>query len=385
MVEVAGLSRDIDLGSFRVSGLGGARLLVATCSLDLYPDVSTSDQIHTLKSQLGELKDEKDALETEIDILKGFGKAMATMPDLTPDSANSFSDTLFEKSLSNATAVRELDAKITELERQISKLGHARVGRADVKAIATIVAGEAGPAQLRLTYRESPAKTPSDTVSIRSFLGVRGARWGPLYDLYASSQDGMPSTSVSLHYRVFVLQDTGEDWNDAKLILSTSETDILDAGIPTSDGLVIEPKPKPLPVPRSLDPPRFAFGGPMFGVPVAASMYVDAEAEVSSESDNSMVVRRDYRIASPDSLADMLPEMLEGGAVISKTPMAVNYTVDELTTIPCNDQYHKVLVAIVPLEATISHITTPRKSPLAYLQVCLQPVSLSSISPSCGV
>ena len=123
----------------------------------------------------------------------------------------------------------------------------------------------------------------------------------------------------------------------------------------------------------------------MFGVPVAASMYVDAEAEVSSESDDSMIVRRGCRIASPDSLADMLPEMLEGGAVISKTPMAVNYTVDELTTIPCNDQYHKVLVAIVPLEATISHITTPRKSPLAYLQVCLQPVSLSFISPSCGV
>ena len=385
MIEVTGLSGDFDLGSFRVSGLGAARLLVTTCSPDLYPDVSTSDPVHALKFQLGELTDKKDALETEIDILKGFGKAMSSMPDLAPDSANSFSDTLFEKTLSNSAAIRELNAKITELERQISKLELTRIGYPKVRAVVTVVAGEAGPAQLRLTYRESPAKTLLDIVSICSFPGVRGARWGPLYDLYASLQDGMPSASVSLHYRVFVLQDTGEDWNDAKLILSTSETDILDAGIPTSDGLVIEPKPKPLPVPRSLDPPRFEFGGPMFGVPVAASMYVDAEAEVSSESDNSMVARRDYRIASPDSLVDMLPEMLEGGAVISKTPMAVNYTVDELTTIPCNDQYHKVLVAIVPLEATISHITTPRKSPLAYLQVCLQPVSLSSISPSCGV
>ena len=32
-------------------------------------------------------------------------------------------------------------------------------------------------------------------------------------------------------------------------------------------------------------------------------------------------------------------------------------------------------VAIAPSEVTISHIITPRRSPLAYLQVCLLPVS----------
>lgn len=49
--------------------------------------------------------------------------------------------------------------------------------------------------------------------------------------------------------------------------------------------------------------------------------------------------------------------------------MAVNYTVDEPTTILSSDEPRQVLVAIVPLEATISHITTLRKSPLTYLQV----------------
>jgi hypothetical protein len=102
--------------------------------------------------------DQKDALEAEIAILKGFGETMASMPDLTPDSASSFSDTLFEKTLSNAAAVRELDAKMTELGRQISKRELAKIGTADVKALVTIVADEAGPAQLRLTYREFSAK-----------------------------------------------------------------------------------------------------------------------------------------------------------------------------------------------------------------------------------
>lgn len=161
-------------------------------------------------------------------------------------------------------------------------------------------------------------------------------------------------------------QNTGEDWNDAKLILSTSETGILNAGVPTSDSLVIEPKPK-LPPPRLLLPrgaaPEMSKMKKMMN---KGAMLLSAKS-YSSESDDDT-----YEGFVPEtaSLTALLPEMSEGGAVISKSPMAVNYTVDELTTIPSDDQSHKVLVATIPLEASISHITTPRKSPLAYLQVC---------------
>ena len=64
-----------------------------------------------------------------------------------------------------------------------------------------------------------------------------------------------------------------------------------------------------------------------------------------------------------------LPLLVQTAAVVSKSPMAVSYTVDEYTTIPSDHLSHKVLVAIIPFEATISHITSPRKSPVAYLQV----------------
>ena len=158
MIEVKNLSSDIDLESFRVSGLGTARLLVATCSLDQYPDIPTSDPIRVLKAQLRELTDKKDALETEITILKGYGGTMASMPDLSPDSANAFSDTLFEKTLSNATAVLELNAKSAELSRKINKLKGTKAGTADMRAVITIVTDEAGHAQLRMTYRESSAR-----------------------------------------------------------------------------------------------------------------------------------------------------------------------------------------------------------------------------------
>jgi len=372
VIEVTDLSGDIELESFRVSGLGAARLLVATCYSDDHPDIPTSDPIRDLQSQLRELTDEREALETEIAILKGFGKNMANMPGLTPDNATSFSSTLFEKTLSNATAVRELDAKITELDRQIEKLEDAKSGTADVRAVVTIVADDAGPAQLRLTYREFSIQAPQDIVSTFSLLGVDEASWRPLYDLYAYSQDGKPSTSVSLHYRVNLSQSTGEDWNDAKLILSTSETDVLNAGVPTSDGLIVEPKPKSLPP----SPPS-----PKGGVRIrlGASRYMDVKAEAYSEESEEFE-DADLIDGSPSLLACALPDMSESGAIISKSPMAVSYTVDELTTILSDNESHKVLVATVPFEASISHITTPRKSPLAYLQVRPPPVLINRLT-----
>ncbi|KAF9653409.1 hypothetical protein BDM02DRAFT_1911688 [Thelephora ganbajun] len=360
MIEVTNLSSDVDLESFRVSGLGSARLLVTTCSLDQYPDIPTSDPIRDLQSRLRELTNEKDALEAKITILKGFGENMANMPDLTPDSATSFSDALFEETLSNATAIRELDAQITELGRQINKLRNAKVGTANARAVVTIVADGAGPAQLRLTYR------------------VSDARWLPLYDLRAYSQDGKPSTSVSLHYRVNLSQSTGEDWNEAKLILSTSQTDILNAGIPTSDGLVIEPIPKPPPSPAS----SAEVVRSRYATMAARAMVVQPEAVSSVGSEEYEDDESAESFGGAASFpAVVLPEMSEGGAAISKSPMAVNYTVDDLTTIPSDDVSHKVLVAVIPLEASISHITTPRKSPLAYLQCSVKNTSEYSLLP----
>jgi len=55
--------------------------------------------------------------------------------------------------------------------------------------------------------------------------------------------------------------------------------------------------------------------------------------------------------------------------VVSKSPLSVTYTVEGKTTIPTDGQSHKVLVANLLLEAAVTHVTTPRKSTVAYLQV----------------
>ena len=175
----------------------------------------------------------------------------------------------------------------------------------------------------------------------------------------------MPSKPVSLHYRVNVRQKTGEVWKDAKLILSTSATSMLDAGVPASDSLVIQPKEKPPPPPPVLPP-----------APIHAQMvqYRSTNRSVGALPAPTLSPRvsQSARRAPP-------PPLVQTAAIVSKSPAAVSYTVDEYTTIPSDYMLYKVLVAVIPFQATISHITSPRKSPIAYLQVSIRLAPVHSV------
>ena len=154
MIQVTNLSSTTETESFRVDGLGNARLLVVQCVLDQYPEIPESDPIRDLSSQLNQLQTEKNAQEQEIAILTGFGKSMAQKSDLTPNQALTFSNTLCDKIIACGESVRELSEKIARLVQKINKLRSSKTNAAFTKAIITILAGEDGPMRLRLIYRE---------------------------------------------------------------------------------------------------------------------------------------------------------------------------------------------------------------------------------------
>jgi len=153
VIEVTNLSSVTETESFRVDGLGNARLLVIQCTLDRYPEIPKVDPIRDLESQIRELKIEKTAREQEVAILKAFGKSMAEKPDLTPDQAGTFSDTLFDKTIACAETVQDLDERIARLNQRVNKTQNSKVGAAFTKAVITILADQDGPVRLRLIYR----------------------------------------------------------------------------------------------------------------------------------------------------------------------------------------------------------------------------------------
>lgn len=155
MIEVTGLSSVTDTESLRVSGLGNARLLVVNCLRERFTEISESDPIRVPKSQKHELRAERDARKAEVEILKGFGDKMGDKLDITPDQANTFADTLLQKTLDCAEVVASLDDKIEKIGRKINKAESEKAGSAFVKAVIIITANDDGPVQLKLTYRQS--------------------------------------------------------------------------------------------------------------------------------------------------------------------------------------------------------------------------------------
>ncbi|KAJ6615886.1 hypothetical protein B0H10DRAFT_2435257 [Mycena sp. CBHHK59/15] len=54
--------------------------------------------------------------------------------------------------------------------------------------------------------------------------------------------------------------------------------------------------------------------------------------------------------------------------IVTETPLAISYAVEGATTVPSDGMAHQVSVAVLPFEAKISHIVTPRVDARVYLQ-----------------
>ena len=130
--------------------------MLGYCIHEQFTEIPDSNQIRALESQKRELGVEMEAIIAEIEILDEFGEEMGGMPDLTPDQANTFTDTFIEKTLACVKTVGELEDKIGGVNRRIDKAKSEKTGSAFVKAVITIAANDTGPGpvQLKLTYRQ---------------------------------------------------------------------------------------------------------------------------------------------------------------------------------------------------------------------------------------
>ncbi|KAJ7471038.1 hypothetical protein FB451DRAFT_1090666 [Mycena latifolia] len=64
-----------------------------------------------------------------------------------------------------------------------------------------------------------------------------------------------------------------------------------------------------------------------------------------------------------------IPDVQAGPTtIVTETPLAISYAVEGATTVPSDGTAHQVSVALLPFEAKISHICTPRIDPRVYLR-----------------
>jgi uncharacterized protein (TIGR02231 family) len=109
----------------------------------------------------------------------------------------------------NRRAQRELGWTIEELQQRSKDVG-LELGRADPSA----------GVDVREVIIELPENAPRAQLDLDYVVGNSG--WRPLYDLRAARD----AKSVELSYRAQVWQQTGEDWSDVDLALSTARPNL---------------------------------------------------------------------------------------------------------------------------------------------------------------
>ena len=230
--EFRGLPGELDRDALRARAGSGLAVLGLDVRERLERRVPDA-RIAELRERRQELQREIEAQEDELalcDVLERHFVRLLEIPPAEPGSRpNSGSvanglrigAVVAEESAGNLARRRGIQRRIEELKQALGELEH-ELGRA--------ASGE----NVRLVdVRVTLERTASDFVPELALEYVLpGAAWKPRYELRTASD----ARSVELGYRAEVWQQTGEDWNDVELALSTARPQL---GVEVRDPVAI--------------------------------------------------------------------------------------------------------------------------------------------------
>lgn len=234
----------LDPSSLRVEGEAGTKLTIG--AIDARPPRAAPPvNLPELDKRIEALRDERANLQGAIDAAMARRKFAERFAESSPAGIGDKGEArpiaewraafaaVAEEVASADTAIREAERKQRELDRQIAQLEQDRAQKPPSKLEVRIdlAAAVATKAALRVTY------------------AVRNARWTPLYDarLDTGAKDRKPA--LELVRRAEITQNTGEDWSNVALSVSTVRT-ARGGNAPDLNSLIVQylsPPPRPMP------------------------------------------------------------------------------------------------------------------------------------------
>lgn len=342
-VVFANLPRQIQSESLRTVARGSAKIQISgievkTIFLQESPDArvkeleaqiqSLADDIAAVDSQSGVLKAQKDFLDS---VRAGYSEKLSKEFTVHPAGPTEFAqmveylgkslNDLNEQSRKLELQKRELAKKLDAKKRELSEV-QSNAGKDALSAIVGFKVEKPGDLQLDLSYI------------------IVGASWVPVYD--ARLQDN--GTDLDLSYRGVVTQNTGEDWNNVDLTLSTARPAI--AGNPPellSWQIQFKEREKQWEV--------------MEQVPAGQAMYnATAPAEVPAPA-------------------------LQAPQVIQKELTSVLFRIPEKKTILSDGSPHSVDILLLPFKGDSEYMTIPKLSNDVYLRSQITNTSETPLLP----
>ncbi len=333
------LPYSLDNQSLRVEGAGTARARISDIKIEtVYIDTLPKNALKILQDQMTALLEEERVITDRITLLtkeKDFldlikinvtassqGSKEAARPSIDDwTRLFTFYDANFEKINSE---LRNLDKKKTEsgkkksqVQQQINQIsGYSKLTRK--KAVVNFSVTRAGLMKFDITYV------------------ISGARWYPYYDVRVSQED----QKVEFTYYAMISQNTGEDWNNVNLSISTARPNISGSAPQLSAWYlnVYQPRYKYADKEKKN---KMSMGAGVRSFAKQESAKEDAFDEVSEgEADTGLL---DYETAS-----------------IEQRSTSVVFTIKKPSTITADNNDHKVTIAIEKLNAAFEYAAVPK-------------------------
>ncbi len=344
-ITFASLPGSIEEDSITAKGLGEAKVILFGAKLlRKQLDVSQSPKVRELEEQIKNVNDQKKALEDEKLVLQGKKEFLSSIKAATAEQVGkdiitkqpSVADTeqliaLLDREFTNVyqgdqqaeIKLRKLDKELDRLQRELSDLGG---GKQEASIEVDLEAQNAGRFILEVSYR------------------LPGATWQPLYEARAVTG----SKEVELTTYGLVRQNTGEDWKEVSVILSTAK--------PAVGGRMPEIEPWFV---RKYEPPT----PPMRPSSLKMGFKINAPSERAKDELRSL----EEEMPAQGAVALEKVAQVAVAAVETKGP-AVTYQLPKAESIKADWQPQKLAVSSQKLSANMAYETTPRLSPFVYLR-----------------
>lgn len=349
-LSISNLPMTLEADSVRVGGRGaGIKILgveVKTAYLTTAPEqnlASLEDQIENLRTADAALEDEDQNVNARLEMLQAarqqagenFGRMIAQKRSTLDEYVN-FAHFASEEQRGLQERRREisrqrkhLQQQIAVFEAQINQRKRPRNTESRREIHVTINAADSTLFELETNYT------------------VYGANWQPLYDVRLSDTD------VQLTYLANISQQSGEDWNNIALSLSTARPAI-STTLPELQPQVINPY-SPLPQSRPA----------MLAAPAPMMKKAKREAfEGAAMADDAPAAEVEQATIEPN----------QGGA-------AVTYRVSTPVTIPADGSPQKTTVTIERLSMSLDYLTVPKIAQEAYLRAKITNTSAYTLLP----
>lgn len=350
-VRIAPLPLGLRRDSIRVGGRGAATVLgvdVTTWRQARSTDahVSGLEQRHReLAEALAEIDDADEIEQQRGQFLTRLAERAGTTyaralacGDAAPTDVAAFADSVAGQLADSRSRRRGLARRRTELAEELAVVERhldAAHGKRepDRLAVEVIVAVEADDAELELEL---------------TYL-VDGARWQSSYDVR------LVDDTVTVTWFGLVSQDTGEDWPECELQLSTARPAAA-TGVPELSPWYLDrfrPAP-PVAVAAALPPPPAPGAQP---APGAAPVAGGGPARFRA------------------------PRMREHVAEVEQGIAAATYRPARAVAVPADGSAHRATIAVLELPARLDHVTVPVRATDAHLRATVRNTSAHTLLP----